>query len=277
VKRGLTQNLLAMVVAGVVFLMVAPAAAQDTAAGEQAYIATCSGCHGVDGSGNPGVFPPLVDNPKALDEAYVTGVIRNGLSGPVTVDGVDYDAAMPGFGQLSDAEVADITAFLATNFEATGTDETTTTVASGEAAPPAGGDADRGEDLFVGATSLDGGGPACSACHTAGGKGNLGGSSLGPDLTAVVERYQGTAGLMGVLTTPAFRVMNEVYLDKPFTPAEIADLAAFFVRASGEEDKDSGDALLIIGVVGAAALFGAMVLVRPFAGAGYSRRLRRNS
>lgn len=273
---GWIRHLVVMALTGAVLAVVAPAAAQDTTAGEETYIETCSSCHGVDGTGGP-AFPPLVDNPNVLDEAYVTDVTRNGLSGPITVNGVDYDGVMPGFARLSDAEIADVVAFLATNFETAGTEGATTTLVPVEAAPPGAGDAERGEDLFVGETGLANGGPACSACHTAGGRGNLGGSSLGPDLTDVVDRYGGTEALMGVLGTASFRVMNEVYLDKSLTPQEVADLAAFFVQASGEEDKDSGDALLVIGFVGAAALFGVMVLVRPFSGAGYSRRLRRNS
>jgi mono/diheme cytochrome c family protein len=277
VKAGLAWTILATVGAAALLVPVAPLGAQDPSAGEQTYIATCSGCHGADGSGNPGVFPPLVDNPNALDSAYVTDVIGDGLSGPITVNEVDYDSAMPAFGQLSDAEVADIVAFLGTNFQGPGTESPTTTGPAGSITPPAGGDADRGEDLFVGATDLANGGPACAACHKAGGRGNLGGSSLGPDLTGAVELYGGTDGLMAVIATPAFRVMNEVYADTPLTEQETADLAAFLVRASGEEDKDSGDALLIIGSVGAAVLFGAMVIFRPFSGAGYSRRLRRNS
>jgi len=277
VKVRLAWILLATGGAAALLVPIAPAGAQDPSVGEQTYIATCSGCHGVDGSGSPGVFPPLADNPNALDTAYVTDVIRDGLSGPITVEGVDYDSAMPAFGRLSGTEVADIVAFLATNFQEPDTDGPGTTVPPGPITPPSGGDADRGEDLFVGATYLANGGPACAACHKAGGRGNLGGSSLGPDLTGVVELYGGTDGLMAVIAAPAFRVMNEVYADTPLTEQETADLAAFFVRASGEEDKDSGDALLIIGFVGAAALFGAMVVLRPFSGAGYSRRLRRNS
>ncbi len=53
--------------------------------------------------------------------------------------------------------------------------------------------------------------------------------------------------------------------------------AAFFSRESTGEDKDVGDALFVMGLVGAGILFGGMIVIRPFTGAGYSRRLRRNA
>jgi len=261
----------------ILLFLIAPVAAQDAAAGEQAYAAACAGCHGADGSGVTGAFPPLADNPGALDTAYVSDVIKNGLSGPITVNGVDYDATMPPFGNLSDGDVADIAAFLSTNFQTQPTDTPTTTLAPAQPPPAGAGDADRGEDLFLGSTGFESGGTACQACHTAGGRGSLGGQSMGPDLTSVLDRFGGEQGLIGVLGAPAFPVMRELYADKPFTDQEKADLAAFFSRESTEEDKDSGDALFVIGLVGAGILFGGMVVIRPFAGAGYSRRLRRNA
>ncbi len=291
-------------------LLIAPVAAQDTTAGEQAYVASCAGCHGADGSGIAGAFPPLVDNPRSLDTAYVSDVIKNGLSGPITVNGVDYDASMPPFGNLGDTVVADIAAYLATNFQteppdtATSTtapeptdtvttttapeptDTATTTTApeptdtattTTSVPPPSAGDADRGEDLFLGSTSFENGGTACQACHSAGGRGSLGGQSMGPDLTNVVDNFGGESGLVGVLGAPAFPVMRELYADKPLTDQERADLAAYFNRESTREDQDSGDALLVMGLVGAGILFGGMVVIKPFAGAGYSRRLRRTA
>ena len=257
----------------VLLLTIPPVAAQDATAGEQAYASSCSGCHGADGGGVAGAFPPLADNPKALDIAYVTDVIQNGLSGPIDVNGVRYDGSMPGFGRLSDADVADIAAYLATNFQSEPADPGTTTTTP----PPSAGDADRGEELFLGSDRFENGGTACVACHTAGGRGNLGGQSMGPDLTTVLDNFGGEQGLIGALGAPAFPVMAELFADKPLTEQERTDLAAFFSRESTGEDKDSGDALFVIGLVGAGILFGGMVVIKPFTGAGYSRRLRRNA
>lgn len=264
---------------GAVPFLSAPVGAQDAESGEQVYVVTCGGCHGVDGRGTPRVFPPLVDNPKSLDADYVADVIRNGLSGPITVDGTTYNADMPALPHLTDVQVADIVAFLATNFETAGTGGglTTETTIPPVFAAPAGSDADRGEDLFIGSTKFANGGLACIACHTAGGRGNLGGSSLGPDLTNVLASFGGPQGLVGLMSAPAFPVMREAYADKQLTEQERLDLAAFFVEASSQSDKDSGDAMLVVGLVGSGALFGAMIVIRPFTGAGYSRRLRRNA
>ncbi|MGI9646988.1 MAG: c-type cytochrome [Acidimicrobiia bacterium] len=264
--------LVALAGAAILLLLIAPVAAQDATTGQETYLATCAACHGADGTGVPGAFPPLVDNPKAQDPDYVAEVIQNGLSGPIDVNGEPYDAAMPAFGNLSDTDIADINAFLATNFQSD--TPTTTTPPSAPAGP---GNASVGEDLFLGANGFDGGGAACYACHTVGGRGGLGGQTMGPDLTGVVDRFGGEAGFMAAISPPAFPVMRELYRDKPFTEQEKADLAAFFISEADQEDKDSGDALLVIGLVGAGILFGGMVVLRPFAGAGYARRLRRNA
>ncbi|MCP4247844.1 MAG: c-type cytochrome, partial [bacterium] len=218
-----------------------PVAAQDATAGEQAYASSCSGCHGADGGGLAGTFPPLADNSKVLDTAYVTEVIQNGLSGPIDVNGVMYDGSMSGFGSLSDADVADLAAFLATNFQSEPADPGTTTTTP--APPPSAGDADRGEDLFLGSTSFETGGTPCVACHTAGGRGNLGGQSMGPDLTTVLDNFGGEPGLVGALGAPACPVMAELFADTPLPEQERTDLAAFFSRESTGEDKDVGDAL----------------------------------
>ena len=80
----------------------------DTALGEQIYGNYCSACHQLDGSGVPGVFPPLrgdavVNNSNAEEHIRI---VLEGLSGK-TIGGVEYRAAMPGFAaQLSDSEIA---------------------------------------------------------------------------------------------------------------------------------------------------------------------------
>ena len=200
------------------------ALAQDAEQGEETYQRFCASCHGVDGLGIPGAFPPLVDNVKALDGAYVADVIENGLAGPIDVNGVAYDGNMPALTSLDDSQIEDVIAFLATNFERAAADTPATTIP-----PPAGsGDARRGEALFLGSTVFEAGGAACGACHSAGGRGSLGGNSMGPDLTHVLDSYGGESGLSGVLAAPAFPVMQELYADAPLSAQERADLAAFF-------------------------------------------------
>ena len=265
--------LVALAGTAILLVLITPVAAQDAASGEEAFVANCAFCHGVDGTGVPGTNPPLVDNPNAQDPDRIAEVIRNGLSGPIEVNGEPFDDEMPSFPQLSDDDIADITAYLATNFQGGSTDTPPTTAPP----PPGTPDADRGEELFLGATRFESGVPACYACHTVGGRGSLGGPSMGPDLTGVVERFGDEAGFAAAINSPVFPVMRELYAGDPFTAQEKADLAAFFASESDQESEDSGDALLVIGLVGTGILFGGMVVLRPFEGAGYARRLRRNA
>lgn len=97
--------------------------------------------------------------------------------------------------------------------------------------PAAAGNVATGRALFSGATPLHNGGPACIACHTVAGVGALGGGSVGPDLTAVFTRY-GQAGLAGVLASVPFPAMQPLFRDHPLTPAEQADLVAYFQQAA---------------------------------------------
>lgn len=82
----------------------------DPVNGAKLFAASCAACHGAQGAGVPGVFPPLVGNPvvTATDPAKHMSVVLNGLSGQA-INGTQYAAQMPAFGaQLSDAEIADI-------------------------------------------------------------------------------------------------------------------------------------------------------------------------
>ena len=88
--------------------------AQQAAAGKTLYNGTCSVCHGDNGSGMPGVFPPLAESDwitkHSADE--MIAVVLNGLSGPVTVNGKDYNSVMPPMSQLTDDEVANILTYV---------------------------------------------------------------------------------------------------------------------------------------------------------------------
>jgi len=103
--------------------------------------------------------------------------------------------------------------------------------APGLVTPAAAGDAATGRALFTGATPLQNSGPACIACHSVAGVGALGGGSVGPDLTAVFTRY-GQTGLAAALANPPFPAMQPLFRDHPLTPAEQADLVAYFQQAA---------------------------------------------
>ncbi len=92
--------------------------------GFELYNHYCSACHRMDGKGNEGLAPPLVDS-KILGEAPEKSalVILQGLNGPVTAGGKTYDLnlAMPGLKtnpELSDQDIADIVHFVRNAFVA---------------------------------------------------------------------------------------------------------------------------------------------------------------
>ena len=49
---------------------------------------------------------------KAADKQRAIGIVINGLSGPVTVNGATYNSVMPPMSQLNDDEVAHILTFV---------------------------------------------------------------------------------------------------------------------------------------------------------------------
>jgi mono/diheme cytochrome c family protein len=232
--------------------------AQGGGDGAAIFADSCASCHGANGEGVPGTFPPLAGNPNAADAEYVAGVAVDGLSGPIEVLGETYDSVMPSQ-ELSSDEAAAVAEFVSGLAGDGGGDETPTSTTAAE--PPEAGEVAAGRDLFVGGTQLTEGGPACAACHTAGSVGNRGGPGLGPDLTDVAERLGGEAGLAGWLANPPTETMTELFADDPLTEAEIADLSVFLVDAPEQDDPDgSVDTLALAGVVGALILFGGMAV-----------------
>jgi nitrite reductase (NO-forming) len=87
--------------------------AQQIKAGEALFNGTCSVCHQSNGNGIPNVFPPLAKSDYLnADTVRAAGVVLNGLSGPVTVNGATYNSVMPPMSQLNDDEVANILTYV---------------------------------------------------------------------------------------------------------------------------------------------------------------------
>jgi len=80
--------------------------------GKAVYEANCAACHQANGQGLPGAFPPLAGNPHLQDVSHVLSVIKNGLQGPITVNGQTYNGQMPAFSQLSDEEVKAVATYI---------------------------------------------------------------------------------------------------------------------------------------------------------------------
>jgi mono/diheme cytochrome c family protein len=82
--------------------------------GSSLFISNCSSCHGADGSGIRGAFPPL--NGSSIvqgDKETLTKILLHGLQGQVTVKGDQYNGTMPAFGSvLSDEQISAILTYV---------------------------------------------------------------------------------------------------------------------------------------------------------------------
>lgn len=78
--------------------------------GAELYRTNCSGCHGENGMGIPGLVPPLAGDPvvTAKDPARHIRTVLFGKQG-TTINGTRYVIYMPSWaGELSDAQIASI-------------------------------------------------------------------------------------------------------------------------------------------------------------------------
>jgi mono/diheme cytochrome c family protein len=76
--------------------------------GAAVYTNFCASCHLSEGEGIKGVFPPLKESDWFSEKREQTiHAVKFGLSGPIEVNGVEYDNMMPNLG-LSGEETADV-------------------------------------------------------------------------------------------------------------------------------------------------------------------------
>lgn len=95
------------------------------AEGRQVYTTYCSPCHQVTGMGLNGVAPPLVGSEWVLAEGpnRIIRIVLNGLTGPVTVEGKEFNLTMvPWRSSLSDHQIAAVLTFIRQNSDWEGHD-----------------------------------------------------------------------------------------------------------------------------------------------------------
>lgn len=93
---------------------VATARSPEALSGAELFAVKCSTCHQSVGQGTD-VYPPLEGNPVviAADPTTMIGVIVNGRSGPITVNGKTFNNQMPTWkGQLTDASIAAVATYI---------------------------------------------------------------------------------------------------------------------------------------------------------------------
>lgn len=80
---------------------------------------TCLPCHQADGSGIPALAPPLIKGTfVGGDKTRLIRIVLNGMEG-VEIKGESYASAMPAFGHLTDAQIADVLTYVRSNFQNT--------------------------------------------------------------------------------------------------------------------------------------------------------------
>lgn len=116
------RNVLRNFGSGVICLLaMSSVALADDASGADLYRSICSSCHGVEGKGVPGAFPPLDDHLAEIlaDERgaeYLGSVVLFGLKGPIKVGEITYNGEMPAWKAKTDEELATILNYVAQEF-----------------------------------------------------------------------------------------------------------------------------------------------------------------
>ncbi|MEX1116252.1 MAG: PVC-type heme-binding CxxCH protein [Akkermansiaceae bacterium] len=81
--------------------------------GAAVYAKTCIACHGPDGKGVPGAFPPLDASEWSVgDPSRPIRIVLHGLQGPIEVAGQKFNSVMPPHVDLNDQEIADVLTYV---------------------------------------------------------------------------------------------------------------------------------------------------------------------
>ena len=239
----------------------AEVAAANTAAlderistGEKLYAANCAACHQADGKGLNRAFPPLADSDYFADDPMkAVYAVLNGLSGPITVNGMQYNAVMPNLSYMGDSDVADVVTFVINSFGNKGGDVHTAQVAAvrggekvtGPSAHPVSSERQmsyQGAPLTISAEDtrsfIDSEGPKmtqdefnaateiffqrCAGCH-----GVLRKGATGKALTIDITREKGTDYLKALITYGSAAGMPNWGTSGDLTDAEIDIMARF--------------------------------------------------
>ncbi len=93
------------------------AASRREEAAATLYRAKCAACHGTDGNGSPGLYPPLRDSEWLSEEpSRLPEILMNGLQGPITVRGQEWNAIMLPPGLSSEEEMNTIILYIRKHF-----------------------------------------------------------------------------------------------------------------------------------------------------------------
>jgi mono/diheme cytochrome c family protein len=85
--------------------------------GKKVYNSVCLVCHMADGSGVPGMHPPIIESDFVNgDPKQLIKIVLEGMSGEVEVKGEIYNSIMPAQAHLSNQQIADVLTYIRSNF-----------------------------------------------------------------------------------------------------------------------------------------------------------------
>ncbi len=85
--------------------------------GKKVYESACLACHMRNGSGVPGMHPPLTESEFVNgDPDKLITIILKGISGKMEIQGEIYNSIMPPQAQLTDQQIADVLTFIRGSF-----------------------------------------------------------------------------------------------------------------------------------------------------------------
>lgn len=257
-RRLLRPLVLASLAAGAALLSARTARADGDA---DDFRQNCASCHTIGGGRLVG--PDLKGVEQRQKRAWLVRFIREPQA--VLAEGDAYAAkllaearnvAMPPIAGMTDKRAGQLLDLIAaesalekSRFASTGVSDRPFTPA----------DVARGRELFLGGTALQQGGPACVACHAAGGAGPLGGGGrLGPDLSDAFARLGGRKALGAWLSAPATPTMKPLFGARPLDgDQDLLPLLAFLEDAARQgppPDALPGRLVLVLSGAAVAAL-----------------------
>src|SRR5215211_38994 len=85
--------------------------------GKKIFATYCLACHQADGSGVPGLNPPLIKTKWVLgDKTQLITIVLKGMTDPIEVDGEEYSNVMASHAFLKDEEIADVLSYVRNSF-----------------------------------------------------------------------------------------------------------------------------------------------------------------
>lgn len=82
-----------------------------------AYENKCASCHGLEGEGVKEMIPPLANSDWLVNNQEILAcVIKNGVKGPMIVNGKEYDIEMLGQEKMQDIELTNIINYINTSW-----------------------------------------------------------------------------------------------------------------------------------------------------------------